>query len=144
MDVLPDVHSCKLSNSYWNLLVSKALLVSSVHIEIDLIAREVWHVVAIDGVVIVLPRILLRQQERLRGVSLVIDTGQVEEAVEAILTARGEDDPATVAAPVVIALGLIRVGSLQGVTLSGAEVEQPEVTLLMVNREVAKIRPAVE
>ena len=56
------------------------------HVKFDLVACEIWHIVAIYRTVVELPWILLWQQERLGNVALVIDCCKIQQAVESIFT----------------------------------------------------------
>ena len=108
-------------------------------VEVDLPLREVGGVKRVEALRVVLLRVALRQEEWLRESAAVVDLGQVEARVEPVVAAAGEDDPARVRRPVVIAVGLVAVHLRQLAGLARAEVEQPLLALVVPDGEVAVV-----
>ena len=82
----------------------------------------------------------LRQHERLREPALLVNTGQIETAIQSIIPTTGEDYPMGIHVPVMIAVGLIAVDLLQLTRLTCMQVKQPLITLLMPYREIAIVQ----
>lgn len=70
--------------------------------------------------------------------------GEIGEAGHGVLASAGEDDPSRVGAPVVEALGVGTVGLRKGARLHGLEVEDVEVGLWVVDREIAVVCEAID
>ena len=64
----------------------------------------------------------LRQHEGLGEAAFVVDRGQIETAVVAIVPAAGEDNPVGVEVPVMITVGLGAVNLRQFTGLAGLKV----------------------
>ena len=62
-------------------------------VEIDFFLREVRCVERKERLVVVAARIALRQQERFRAATLLVDGAEIEPAVETVVASAGEDNP---------------------------------------------------
>ena len=90
-------------------LVGEDFLLQVTTVELDGSGCEVGYIVGIDILVFILPRPLLRHQERLGEVSCLIHVGKVEAGIESITPTAAEDHPAGVGTPIVEALCIVTV-----------------------------------
>ena len=86
----------------------------------------------------------LWQQKGFRKAPLLVDTCQVETAVKPIVPATGKDYPVGIDVPVVIAVGPFTIDFLQLTHFSRLKIEQPLITLLMPDREIAIVHQRKE
>ena len=107
------------------------------HIEIDLRQREVRNVICLKLGMVVFPRILLRQKERLCRPTLVVDRREIKPCVHAVLPFRREHEPVAVGTPVVVAFSLLAVAFRQRPGAVRPQVHHPQVGITLGYREVA-------
>ena len=78
-------------------------------VKLHLLAAEIGCIKRVKTLVIIFPRVLLRKQERLCSLTVLINGGQIETGMQSVAAAAGEYDPMTVHVPVVIAVGVVAV-----------------------------------
>ena len=93
--------------------------------------HQLWKIIGDHLVSVILQRIPLRKEERLRGLSVFINVADERPCVESVDASAAEHQPAAVAAPGMIAVHVFGVRRVKRTDLSCGHIHYPKVGILV-------------
>lgn len=105
--------------------------------------REIGRVVGVERLRVEIPWVALRQQEGLGGLSVRTDGRQIDARVASVVASAGEEEPSSVAAPVVEAVGSVAVDHSERIVFARLQIQEPKVTFGMPDGEIAIVGKGV-
>ena len=94
-------------------------------IKLDFLSGEVWYIVGVHHLCIELPRVALWQEEGLGGLPVRADGRQIDAGVASVVAPTGEEEPSSIAAPVVETVGTTAVDNVERAAFARLKVEEP-------------------